>query len=248
MDNKGSIIYKEFSFPIGDLNVIFFSDSGLATRGEYASEAHQHHFNEILCIYEGSASLFVGDTMHTLGAGDAVLIPQGTIHSFRTHSNAYFTAISFWNDTSEESHSPICSLTEKSEIRIFKKFKASSAFERILEYYYDSYGYKTELISACLCEIIVMMLEESAEKKHVDNSGVTLESNNYRSYLIYQYFSENFNLSPSLDALAEILHLSTQQTGRIIKKIYGRSFRDHVIHLRVNHAKHLLTNTDVQIN
>lgn len=248
MNNRDSLLYKEFSFPIGDFNIVFFSDSGFATRGKYSSDTHQHDFNEILCISEGSASLFVGDEVYSLCAGDAVLIPEGTIHSFKTESNAYFTAISFWQDTGGEHHSPIYSLTEKKELRIFRSFKAASAFERILDYYYGTYVYKNELISACLCEIIVMMLEESDEKESISQNVITLESNTYRSYLINQYFSENFNHSPSLEALADILHLSTQQTGRIIKRIYARSFREHVIHLRINHAKHLLTNTDTQIN
>ena len=248
MINSYSRLYKEFVFSIGDASIVFFLDSGISNKGEYKSPRHSHEYNEVISVLSGCASISVDGVTHELEQGDTVLIPSELSHSFKTQSNTYYTAISFWHERNQANFSPVNMLTAEKEITIFKKFKASGAFDRLLDYYYGSYTYKQELISSCLQEITVMMLESAEGKKPISSEGVTLENNNYRSYLIEQYLQDNFTKSPSLEELAKFLHLSVQQAGRIVKKMYDQSFREKIVSLKINRAKHLLCDTDMPIN
>ena len=241
-------LYTEFSFPVGDAAIVFFSDVGLSRRGVYSSIQHSHDFNEVICILSGCASIQIGGTTYELNQGDTVLIPTDLSHCFQTQNNTFCSAISFWHDREHPPLSPICALTEKKEITIFRKFKAAAAFDRMLDYYYGDYTYKNELITSCLREIITMMLENTIEKKPIPSSNATLENSNYRHYLIGQYLQDNFNNSPSLGALSRLLHLSIEQTERTIKRIYGVSFREQIVLLKVSYAKQLLSDTHMPIN
>ena len=73
-----------------------------------------------------------------------VLIPEKTVHSLSADDDTYCMFLSFWNDDKWQT---------KKNIMVFKNFPAVNAFERILEYYYNNYTYKKELIAACLHEL-----------------------------------------------------------------------------------------------
>lgn len=47
-----------------------------------------------------------------------------------------------------------------------------------------------------------------------------------------------------MDALAAQLHLSRSQVGRVLKKLYGMTFREKLIRARMDQAAWLLRHTD----
>jgi len=233
--------YKEFVSEIFDSSVVFFTDSELTRNGEYLSNKHQHNFNEVIYVQKGSLSIICEDECITLYADDTAIIPRSVRHSLKTDSVTYYTIISFW---SKDESSIIKEITSDGRVILYKNFPAAGAFQRILSYYYGNYKYKKELISACLHEICAMMVEYSAAKEGDESDNITLESNNYRSYIIEQYFQSNFLKEASLKDLAEHLHLSQRQTSRLIIKMYGESFTQRIKILRINLAKQKLSETE----
>ena len=73
------------------------------------------------------------------------------------------------------------------------------------------------------------------------------DDTSYRKYIINEYFNSHFE-GKTLSKLSDMLHLSTQQTQRIIKKTYGQTFRERMIYAKMRYAKSLLTTTDLSIS
>jgi mannose-6-phosphate isomerase-like protein (cupin superfamily) len=45
-------------------------------------ELHRHNYNEVIIVHEGRATCVAGDKRHEVKAGDVIVIPAGTPHSF----------------------------------------------------------------------------------------------------------------------------------------------------------------------
>ncbi|MBQ7792187.1 MAG: hypothetical protein IJ367_01680, partial [Clostridia bacterium] len=71
---------------------------------------------------------------------------------------------------------------------------------------------------ACLYEIMVLI--KSTQYEESDSAALLSDTNHLRTYIIDDFFNHKFQ-NGTLEKLAESLHLSTQQTQRIIKKLYG---------------------------
>ena len=236
MDNN--MVYDEFSLSVSDIDFTVFLDKGFFNKGSYYSEKHFHKFHEIVYCYEGFLNVLYDGASERISVGDMVVIPKGTEHSIETYDDTYYAVLGFWGGNRWDS---------VQAVTVFENFPTSEAFKRILEYNYGNYKYKKELINACLCEIIAMMLEKSGMADERARNNITLENKGYRSYIIECFFLENFSANPKLSELADILHLSVQQTQRIIKKMYNMTFREYVAVLKFNKAKSILKETDMNM-
>ncbi len=238
MEKKFNPLYDEFHVSVADTEFIFFADKGFGCKSPYHSENHSHKFNEIIYCLKGSIEIVCEKDTQKITAGDVLLIAEGTVHSLSADADAYCIFLSFWkNDT----------FAAEQNIRVFQNFPASGAFERIPEYYYSNYTYKKELIVACLHEIAAMFTEISLPENMSTKNTATLENNHYRIYMIEQYFQSEYNQKPKITELSDLLHLSVQQTQRIIASLYGQTFRERILRLRMHKAKTLLTDTDKTI-
>lgn len=238
MKENSRSLYDEFRVTVSDTEFIFFIDNGFEQRNAYRSENHSHKFNEIIYCFKGSVEIAYEKETQKITAGEMVLIPEKTVHSLSADDDTYCMFLSFWNDDKWQT---------KKNIMVFKNFPAVNAFERILEYYYNNYTYKKELIAACLHELAAMLAEIYLSQDIDAKKTVTLENNNYRIYIIEQYFQSEYDKAPRITELADLLHLSVGQTQRIIAKLYSQTFRERILLLRMNKAKNLLTDTNKSV-
>lgn len=65
---------------------------------------------------------------------------------------------------------------------------------------------------------------------------------------IARYIYDHYNQPISMDTLAHLFHYSTRYLARVFKRKYGRSPLEYLLHLRINRAKTLLTQTDVPVS
>lgn len=237
--DRSSMLYDEFTLSVSDIDFTVFLDNGFFNKGSYYSKKHFHKFHEIVYCYEGALEVIYDSVSERISGGDMIVIPKGTEHSLKTYDDSYYVVLGFWDGNRWD---------DVEAVTVFEKFPASEAFKRILEYNCGNYKYKKGLITACLCEIIAMMLEKSgmADEK-VSNGIITLENNGYRSYIIEIFFLDSFCGMPKISELADLLHLSVQQTQRIIKKMYNMTFREYIAVLKFERAKSLLKETDMSI-
>ncbi|HHW31576.1 MAG TPA: AraC family transcriptional regulator [Clostridiaceae bacterium] len=65
---------------------------------------------------------------------------------------------------------------------------------------------------------------------------------------IEQFFHAHYKQSDiRIEDLSKYLNLSVRQTQRVIKSLFGKSFREKLIEIRIENAKHLLSTTNLSI-
>jgi len=237
--------YNEFQVPLHDSLLQFFVDDGFVNSNKYASENHHHDFNEIIYIRKGSAEITVqGGTMQ-VKESNMLLIPANLEHSLRGYEDTVFITISYWGELTDRIKHSRATIPS---ISVFCNPHLSNAFGRIADYYNEKHAYKQELLSLCFREIMHLIKELSERNESAQQKQVTLESSNYRNYIVERYFQERFNKSPKITELSEILKLSTIQTQRIIKKMYGITFCEKILQMRMAYANTLLLKNELPIS
>ncbi len=238
---------KEYVFSVGDAKFTFFTDRGMIVEGANISSAlHSHEFHELFYILKGNTSIRTENNVFSFTEGDCALVPAGEFHETTTFENTQRIAISFFieKDKKEKSSSQFSQFESVFENGIvpLPNFIGDQAFKRLAHYYYSSYNDKSELIRACLHEIIVLIKASTKVEGSSSPAPVVFETSAYRNYIIDNYISAEFK-GGNLKELSEKLHLSTQQTERIVRKLYGCSFREYLGFYRMRYAADLLLNT-----
>ena len=80
----------------------------------------------------------------------------------------------------------------------------------------------------------------------IENENVISESD-ARHFIAEEFVRRNSDKSISISDLAEVLHLSEKQTGRIFYKEFGQTFKEYLVNLRLANAKSLLSKTELSM-
>ncbi len=240
---------KEYVFAVGNAKFTFFTDTGMIVEGgNTPAPLHSHEFHELFYVLRGNVTTRVQNNIFTFSGGDALLVPAGVLHETTTFENTQRIAISFFieKDKKEKSSSQFSQFISvlKQGIVPLSDFIGDQAFKRLAHYYYSSYDDKSELIRACLHEIIVLIKASVKTDGTVSPSPIVFETSAYRNYVIDNYISSEFKTA-NLKDLSEKLHLSPQQTERLVKKLYGQSFREYLNFFKMRYAADLLLNTQM---
>ncbi len=108
--------------------------------------------------------------------------------------------------------------------------------------------FKNDITKALLNLIYARVFGPLMDKEIKLNSlNAETTEDDIRNRIVETYFSRNYKENISLETLADILYLSTKQTARIIRKIYGKSFKECLTQTRLQIAKRLLTDTNIDI-
>ncbi len=219
--------YTEYNLDIGDAAFTFFTDKGaISDSAEENASLHSHEFCELFYVSKGEIEIKTSENVYLLKEKDAALIPVGTVHQTKASHNCQRIVISFVcskrkNKSPDGFYGKYRHLTE-GEVIIFRDFAGADSFRRFARYYYGNYGEKRQLILSCLHEIVVLTKEYATQKEY-SREDILPDSTIYRNYIIADYISANYG-EGSLKELAKTLHLSCQQTHRIIKSIYKKTF------------------------
>ena len=248
MDRNKLTAYKEYPISIGDTNFVFFTDFGtiLEVKSSF-QDFHSHEFYELFYILKGSAKIHTPDSLLTLKEGDCALVAPGTLHETELESDSHRLVISYiikGKKGKSTGHFKQFQKLAKDNIFFCNNFVGGSAFKRFAQYYYSTYQDKDELLLACLHEIIVLLKSAAKTESESSSPQKLFDSSNYRSYIIAQFFTDNFR-EGTLTELAENLHISPQQTERLVKKLYNHTFREHIILRKLKFAARLLESTDM---
>lgn len=238
--------YKEYRLTIGNCNFSFFTDRGAISHSEdEGAYEHSHEFCELFFVSKGKLSIECDGNFYDLLENDGALISKGTKHKSLSNANHQRIVISFSIEKNKlkntENYYDKYAEILKNPITIIKNFSECDCFRRFARYYYGNFKEKEQLILSCLHEIIILTKEYITQKDSGQNKFMP-DSIMYRNYIISDYMEKNFR-NASLTELAGILHLSTQQTHRILKKTYSASFSDIINRLKMQEARRLVENT-----
>lgn len=258
MLNAASEIYEEYSVNLDGSNIVFFFNSGLCLNRAptKTTEMHTHYHHELFTVLRGEMKLATEKGNETISLGETVLIPAGLAHRPEYSEDIFRVNMGFINSDENTILSPLDKLlsenADSSSIIRYTSPHILQAIDRMLNYVHGDFDFKSNLIKGCLEELAALLCQNGANIG--DGFKGLSDSKNYRRYIISATFDRAFAtgtfpiVAPNLENLSKRLHLSTRQTERAIKSIYGRTFCQQVLYLKMEKARELLEKTDMTVN
>ncbi len=232
--------------PIGNTDIVA-TLSDFIIKDNENTYPHYHQSFELHFILKGNYIFKTDSGEFCADKNTLLLIAPKDVHSIFPSENAERYCITFSiNKNSTED----CNNTYGKFFSVVEKMKNSITFNKsfcntvsdILANvkYCDLYHSSKvkNLLSILLLDIVNLILDNKiAESPFNDN----IDEEQYRRLIIEQYIDTNYNNPDAcLTALADLLHLSTRQTSRIIEQIAGKSFKKLLLEHRMGKAKEMI--------
>ncbi len=211
----------EMVIPIGSNRIKVFMQNGFIGRCDSKSVPnnilHNHSFAEIHTVYNGSATLIVGEESHELNSGDIALVPRAIYHVVMPHEEGVIHR-AFQVDLpnpefARDSVVPeiLGAFINEADLAFEtgNVLKLSTYFALLISRFMYAFVYKTQKVS------------------------------DY-SFLINEFFAMNYKNDLRLTDLAEILCVSEKQAERLVVKYTGKTFVQMLTNVRIDAAKQLM--------
>ena len=189
-----------------------------------ATVPHKHYYTEIYIFFNGSAELKVSGRNVLLKGGDVVAIPPHEFHTiYNIADNTKRLAFKITMPTDE-----FCIIQPAPEIL--------TLFEKELLAF--SKNGKGQLLAPYLSLIC-------SQFPHCKLQSPQPVQDRY--FLIDDFFSQHYYQDISLNDIASQLNVSEKQAARLIQKYMGNNFRTELTNRRLDVAKHLINDTEMNL-
>lgn len=201
---------------------------------------------ELHLILEGQCQVDLEDRHLLLKAGQFLLIPPGQYHRPKALPGAFkrFTVTFVLQDgplrqqlsdlvpdcTVENAGTALCQLADT----IIRERREQST-------------YHTQCTEAMLTQFFIMVFRLLHLKEAHDNQARKTASSELTQQ-IDTFFEQHFADSAGEQALAKILHVSRRHLIRLLQENYGMTYRQKLIHTRMDYAAWLLRTTGMKIS
>ena len=210
-------------------------------RRSMGTEPHNHSRYELHAVAEGKIVLEFEDRSSVcLQKGDCLVIPPQIYHLRRIQEGAMgcFTMFISGSKGAPLCLSDVCSLTSTQEIiRIF----------RCLEDEFQNRKIGCDLMLQSLSnQLLVLVLREltKAVKPSQPSAQITEQK---REDLMDSYFATYYDQDIGAEDLARKLGITPRQLSRIMQKRYGKTFCQHLLEIRLYHARNYLVTTELPL-
>lgn len=210
------------------------------------SKNHNHPGLELHVILKGSCLVDVEGKTYPVTAGQSILIGTGRYHRpISVSPDLDRFSVSFFPEqgilreelsrAAADCH--ICNVPgELQEIcrSIFRECREENLFRNTV-----------------LRSLLTLLLGQEFRLLQISgDSGGNTDAANYSKYTdsIDAFFEDCPPENARVEDLAEQLHLSRSQVNRVLKRLYGMTFREKLIRTRMDHASWLLCHTGKPVN
>ncbi|MCF0116424.1 MAG: AraC family transcriptional regulator [Bacilli bacterium] len=209
---------------------------------------HSHNYWEFIVCTNGSYKHVVNGKEEKLDTGFAALLKPGDVHILEadtpesTHLNILISDEQFKNKCSTFSDTMYQLFLDNCPISVNLSFNRLSKIQKFLKELLinnDEVKNKQEA-SFVIFNIIELSYEYIVDVKE------TLMPNWFKEIIIQCNSINNLNWKPR-DA-TNYIHYSQAHVNRYFKKIYGITLVDYLTKIKMNHAVHLLINSDKSLN
>lgn len=266
-DNR--ILHKSFweqlniKFLIGSLQVDIFLDSTFVpNKVDSNLTSHNHSAHELHSILSGTGILVMGDLEYEMKPGTLHLIGPNVFHAFRASEKQCFVRstlrFSFQNSTAypawfphKESGQIAAALSNVSYSELGdadNNRKIVLLMDEIRsEIQASAAGAYTNVQSLCSQLIVHLVRLLLADRKLDESTSFPRRIQDEMRYRIIDNYFSKYDENLTIEALAELLNLSTKQTNRVLKRQYNMSFKEKLLHMRIEVSKELLRTSGLSI-
>jgi AraC-like DNA-binding protein len=237
-----------------------------------ADYEHTNPYFEIMMVTEGPIFLQLEGRCLELKSGECIILKPWELHTAwkLTHEQAGFFWVQFTAAPSliegslQEMNTPLLdTMLEKSrqELRTdapgeveylflprqcqpVRRFELLNLFEKLHYEVEHPQGYFRYRCSLLLGQILHLIAEDMLNQSH-GPTQVPASFNIYRQ--LVNYLNENYNKEIVRDNIERLLSRNYEYLCQVFKKYAGISMFTYVHHLRIQRAKYLLLNTNLEI-
>lgn len=216
---------------------------------------HQHQCFELHYVYRGKCVFGIRDGECCVQKGEICLIPPGFYHSNReVSSDLGKLCIGFGMEE------PVAGYSDEESRRLEKKLLSQGVFscaagtlEPMLEQIRSmSRREGWDLVAReQLKAMLILLLSELSRQigllPHKEEAGRGKAGDIRRNFLIEEFFCRDFNLRDGDRILADKLSVSSRHLDRILKSLYGKSYREKLMEIRLEVSIDLLNSTNISI-
>jgi len=250
-DSKIDVIFNDF----------FYNDSNSDVTNK---PSHNHMLHEIYYINSGFLSIETNQKVYTIQEGDLCIIPSYSYHKIiETSPNLSRSTIRFWlsqNPDHKQLSQPCQDIIRRisqetlyympdNEIiqnlmeNVRKAFLACTCSEKLNIFSKICFHNWLSLLFSNLFQALLREELEQGDNLSFHAINVfdkTTSSSCSLSIMVDSFFDNNYSKDISLTSLAEYLKYSPSQVNQLLNKMYGLSFKQKLIEIRMEKAKHLL--------
>ena len=237
---------------LGDIEIYTAPDMGFMGAFGVTPKIHSHPYYEIIVVIEGRLKIcLLDDADIDLEKGIICVIPPNCYHSTNAYKGqAKMLAIRFSYgrvNSAGRIYEDFCKALERvHEPACFDIPQNMPAVLLELRHEMTEKDMAWEYMCQSLLERLYIDIFRLLSSNSVSVSGFTSDDSKHsRYYRIEMWFADNFAKQISETDLAQEISLSTRQLSRVFDDIYGMSFREKLIEVRIHRAAQLLEQTEM---
>ena len=192
---------------------------------------HFHRSFELITVNDGQFNLHIRQCDISMSAGDTALIFPNQIHAFKTIDYSRTTTLIFRPELVSAFH-----LEYKNLIPLNNVFQYDSLHESDM-HFSNLYQLKGFLYKIC------GNFSENTRVIKIDKQS----TDSFLQYKMLTYIDEHLAVNCTLNELSKEIQYDYAYTSKMFIKFFGMTFGDYLNQYRINHACHLLKNSDKSI-
>ena len=253
VNQKSDFDYDFVEIESQDAKIVFISDE--KTDVARPTDIHMHSFWELFYVQSGSFTISTETGSYTLLDKQALIIPPKVYHNSIPEENTIKKSVFF---TFEK-------LRNKGDVGLYDKL--FGLFSQCGFYSLDDDGTIVKMLEEIISDLKTdTCFKDLRLKSKVSDLIIHLydtispvfpepaiKSSEKGTYWVYKYEIDRlidayYTNDVSLDLLSEKLFISTQSIKRIIMSVYGKTFNELKLELKMRNAKRLLRETNMNVS
>ena len=244
-------------FSVGDVpcRLVTIHPDNRMEPGEHMHYQHSHSGCELHYVSRGQLTVDCIGASYPLSAGQMLLIPPGVYHYVRretAQTSRMDLLVEVQADRPGEA-SPLVKLVRGlclGQPLVLEEGENPELFSLLKRIWKTAREDLTAPVQQewlrVLCQELVLTLGAAAERLRPEGTAAPREKAEADTdrYIMDQFFNHNYHGGKRMEDLARELNLSVRQTGRVLRKTYGKGFREKMNECRLAVALDLLRNTD----
>ena len=217
-------MYRELTVRTNSQDLKIFIQDGFYSGVAPSKHLHAHSFAELHIVTCENSVLNVNNRNYRLNPGDMAIIPKGFYHRCVSDDCCFrHTAFQIDHPTSEfeifniSRHTAECFMEEIRRIEKTEDYTIFAAY--------------------------VPLFAAHFEKNFVLRANPVTN----QKFLIREFFSQRYSEDIHLGDLADVLHVSERHAERLVADSMGKTFKEQLMHTRIQTAKSLLQTTDMPL-
>lgn len=233
-----------------DVGIMNYDESHLTTLPKLKSERLHHHdaYEFFFNLTEKLRGSFEDGLEVDFDEATLIVVPPGIRHRF--YEDSWVNSLSFKFTISKN--------VIKSKLNVYSKFldfcsypyaslKCDDKMKEILLSLRSAVKSRNSLLVSSYMYNMIARVIGTQKNLYDEGASLRTDSNQSRSHKVHIMIEHYYTSDISLKDIADALSISNRQLIRIVKQLYGCTFREQVTKLRMDTAANLLKNTDMNV-